>query len=138
MEKQVFKAQKGGILPFITLSLPIGLSIVSFTVEKNPQGGFGLLIIALFLMLVFFYLGSSKYIVEDDCLIVKTGFGNTQTIPLQAITGITEATNPWAAALSLDRIEIAYGEKRLLVIAPERKSEFIKLLCEKNPNIRIY
>lgn len=72
------------------------------------------------------------YQVTDDELKIKCG-PIRQMIPLREITKIESTRNPISApALSLDRLEIKYGEGKIAIISPQDKEEFIKLIMEKS------
>lgn len=71
---------------------------------------------------------STKYIVTDETLEIISGpFG--WNIPMDSILSVTETqkaiTSP---ALSFDRLEIKYGEEKIILISPKDKQQFIQKL----------
>lgn len=101
------------------VSLPLLMGFIS--------GGFALsgfvicgLVVAFMVWLYF----ATKYVVTDDALIVHGGLF-TKTIPLPSITSVTDTRNPLASpAFSLDRLEIKYGEGKMILISPKDKAAF--------------
>ncbi|MDP4128262.1 MAG: PH domain-containing protein [Bacillota bacterium] len=77
------------------------------------------------------------YRVTDDELKIKCG-PIRQTIPLKEITKIESTRNPISSpALSLDRLEIKYGESKIAIISPQDKEEFINLIMGKCPKATV-
>lgn len=71
---------------------------------------------------------STRYIVSgDDLKIISGPF--TWNIPIQSIISLQEtqiaATSP---ALSFDRLEITYGEDKVIIVSPVDKEKFIQKL----------
>ena len=71
---------------------------------------------------------STKYIITDETLEIISGpFG--WNIPMDSILSVTETqqaiTSP---ALSFDRLEIKYGEEKIILISPKDKQQFIQKL----------
>lgn len=71
---------------------------------------------------------STRYIVSgDDLKIISGPF--TWDIPIQSIVSMQEtqtaATSP---ALSFDRLEITYGEDKVIIVSPVDKEKFIQKL----------
>lgn len=77
------------------------------------------------------------YYIVDDILEIKVG-PFTSKIPVKDIKSIKNTRNPISsAALSLDRIQITYGNSRVALISPKDKEEFIKELLKINNNISV-
>ncbi len=73
-------------------------------------------------------LASTKYILSDNELIVKSGPVN-RLIPLESIVSVKETHNPISSpALSLDRLEIKYGNNQRILISPKDKQGFRKAI----------
>ncbi|AMN48534.1 PH domain-containing protein [Psychrobacter sp. P2G3] len=88
--------------------------------------------IALMLMPFF----GTKYTLSDGQLLINNGF-STQRIELIDITYIAPTRNMSSApALSLDRLEVGYKNKKVL-ISPKDKLLFYKEIKVRNPNIVI-
>lgn len=86
-------------------------------------------IIALFVALPL----KTRYILEDDSLNVESPGSKKVIIRYSDIKSVEESTLNWSSpALSLDRIDIKYGNDRIL-ISPQNKKEFMNEL-EKRIN----
>lgn len=73
-------------------------------------------------------LASTKYLVGDgDLKIISGPF--SWNIPIQSITSVREVANAITSpALSFDRLEISYGEDKIIHISPADKKQFIRKL----------
>lgn len=76
----------------------------------------------------FWLLISTRYIVNDtDLKIISGPF--SWNIPVQSITSVREVENAITSpALSFDRLEISYGEDKIIHISPVDKTQFIQKL----------
>ncbi|MES5953911.1 PH domain-containing protein [Bacillus fungorum] len=80
---------------------------------------------------------STKYIVEEETIIIRSGFVKKR-IFIRDIKQISNTKNPIAAhALSFDRLEIVYGAHQTEIISPKDKEQFISHVKNKNPHIEI-
>ena len=80
---------------------------------------------------------TTGYAVTRDHLIVRSG-PFQQRIPLSEIRSVRRTRNPLASlALSLDRLEIRYGKRRLILISPEDRESFLALLRERCPEAAV-
>ncbi|ASL63960.1 MULTISPECIES: PH domain-containing protein [Bacillus cereus group] len=80
---------------------------------------------------------STKYIVEEEMIIIRSGFIKKR-IFIRDIKQISNTKNPIAAhALSFDRLEIVYDTYKTEIIYPRNKEQFINLVKSKNSNIEI-
>lgn len=78
---------------------------------------------------------STKYIVGEDTIIIRSSFVKKR-IFIRDIKTISNTKNPIAAyALSFDRLEIVYGTHQTEIISPKDKEQFINLVKSKNSNI---
>lgn len=90
-------------------------------------GGVFVLIIAL--------MTSTRYKIDGNLLRIYVLVFQYRPIDITTITGIKETNNPLSApAASLDRLEIKYGKKSILV-SPKDKQGFMASLQRINPNI---
>ena len=90
--------------------------------------------IALFLGWIWFRTG---YTVTENDLEIKSGLIYMK-IPLKEIKTIRKSRNPFSApALSLDRLEIKYGDYRKVIISPEDKKGFIRAIKKRNQDVDI-
>ncbi|WP_152657476.1 PH domain-containing protein [Oceanobacillus sp. CFH 90083] len=95
-----------------------------------------IIILSLFIFWLSSLLFHTKYIVNNQHLIIKSGFWKI-SIPIREIHFIRKTKNIYSApALSIHRIEISYGTYRIIYISPESKEKFIQVLQEINPDIR--
>lgn len=97
------------------------------------RGGIGnyasaTVLIVLGTILPVWLLVSTNYVVTDRELLVRTG-PFSWDVPLHDIESVTETRNSRSSpALSLDRLRIAYGGGRVLMISPRDKDQFVQAL----------
>lgn len=71
-------------------------------------------------------------------LIARCSFFPVKRIAIADITAVEVTAMPVSSyALSLDRLIIYKGTQQWLLVSPENKKEFLKLLRKHNPDIRI-
>lgn len=71
---------------------------------------------------------STRYIVNAENLEIASG-PFTWNIPIESITALRDSQSASASpALSLDRLEIIYGEDKSILVSPEDKMKFIEKL----------
>jgi PH (Pleckstrin Homology) domain-containing protein len=91
---------------------------------------------ALVPALIVWILRTTYYAVKADDLLVHSG-PFRRTVPLASISSLRATRNPrHAPALSLDRIEVRYGSKRLLV-SPRDKRRFVRTIAERVPGVKL-
>lgn len=74
--------------------------------------------------MVWLYL-ATKYVISGDVLTIHAGLYKVST-PIAEITSITETNNALASpAFSLDRLEVNYGEGKIILISPKDKAAFL-------------
>lgn len=79
---------------------------------------------------------STRYILDDSILLVKSGPFKWQ-VEVEQITSITPTSNPFSSpALSLDRLLIEYGRGKSIMISPKDKGQFILDLEARRGNYR--
>jgi hypothetical protein len=77
------------------------------------------------------------YYISDDLLMIRCG-PFKEKIKIEDIKSIKKTRNPISsAALSLDRMEIRYGDYGMTIISPKHEEEFINLLIKQNKAIDI-
>ncbi|KFM99635.1 bacterial PH domain protein [Bacillus clarus] len=80
---------------------------------------------------------TTKYIVKEDQISIKSGLVKKQVF-IKDIKQISNTKNPLAApALSFDRLEILYGSYETEFISPKDKLQFISYVKSKNSQIEI-
>lgn len=96
----------------------------------------GLAVILVVSAFIIHLFSSTRYIIQEDELIIKSGFTYNITVKINTITKISSTNDISSApATSLDRIEIRYNESDRVVISPARKVEFVRHLTTLNPRI---
>jgi hypothetical protein len=78
--------------------------------------------------------GATYYVITADDLIVHAG-PIRRTVPLRSVQRLRATHNPLSSpALSLDRIEVTYGSKRVL-ISPQDKRGFVRAVLKRSPAV---
>ncbi|WP_088187087.1 PH domain-containing protein [Desulfosporosinus sp. FKA] len=102
--------------------------------QYDPTGTFIFIPIVAFIAWLWFGTG---YRVTDNELKIKCG-PIRKIIYLEEITKIESTRNPISSpALSLDRLEIKYGESKTVIISPQNKEGFINQIIEKCPTVTV-
>lgn len=92
-------------------------------------------IVALALVPLMLTTFATSYTIDGRTLVVRSAM-ITWRVPIDEIRTITITRDPTSGpALSLDRLRIEYGTKRILV-SPEDRQAFIDALRAVNPSIR--
>lgn len=77
---------------------------------------------------------TTYYVISADVLIVHAG-PIRRTVPLRLVQRLRATHNPLSSpALSLDRIEVKYGSKRVL-ISPQDKRGFVSAVLKRAPAV---
>ena len=115
---------------------------VPFWQWKNSENGslansiFLAFIFLPFIALMLMPFFGTRYTLSDNQILIDNGF-STQRIKLTDIAYIAPTRNMSSApALSLDRLEIDYKNKKVL-ISPKDKLLFYQEIRARNPNIEI-
>lgn len=120
----------------VVIVLAVGCSVAPFFQEGKPLWGIGIGIAAT--LLFDWMLRTTRYIVRDDSLVIKSCFLSYGTWRIADIESIRPTHNPLSApAASLDRLEIRFRDRRTMLVSPLRKQEFIDHLLALNPNIEL-
>lgn len=76
---------------------------------------------------------TTYYVLEKEHLFVHSG-PIRRTIPLDSIRSVRPSRNPLSSpALSMDRLEIAYGRNKYVLISPLDRDEFLRQLEARLP-----
>lgn len=87
--------------------------------------------------LVLFLLFSMRYTLDGNHLTIKLGTRTYQRIPISDIQKIERSYNPLSSpAASLKRLYVK-AKNHDALISPTNESEFVRLLLEQNPDIKV-
>lgn len=133
--KKTFKSK-------VDLLLLLPIVIVFLTAEIFMiVNGFVIAIILFGLagtFITYLYLDTRYVVTEDNKLQVKSGFLYQREIYIKSIKKVRPSEDRTTSpALSLDRLEICYNRYGRIVVSPDNKTEFIKVLKNVNPRIRV-
>jgi membrane protein YdbS with pleckstrin-like domain len=88
----------------------------------------------LFTAFIVWVFRTTSYVISADVLIVRSG-PVRRTVPLHQVQRLRATHNPLSSpALSLDRIEVTYGRRRVL-ISPEDKRGFVRAVLKQAPTV---
>ena len=80
---------------------------------------------------------STYYQIEGDTLTIRSGLIRWR-VPIREITSVTPSRSPASSpALSLDRLRIAYGSSKSILVSPEDRDRFVAALRSVNPAITV-
>ena len=137
-----FKSKKDWWLTAIvwgSMLFAIGSGVFALTTERPSIGEF-LIVFLLSIILPIFLLWmwlTTYYVLDEHNLIIKYG-PFQKIIPLHTIRSVKKTTNPLSSpALSLKRLEISYGKYDSVLISPKDRDEFINILAERCPQIKL-
>ena len=118
----------------LVLVYPIFRSIASI-IQGEWIGYLGVLLTALFIV---FISKSTRYIIEENQLIVKCMFIINDKIDISKIKKIEKTNSILSSpALSLDRIAIKFNKYDEVYISPKEKQAFVDELLKINPEIEV-
>ncbi len=142
---QVFKAKIGWAIFVPVMAVMLGSAIpmvyIAFT-ETDSAAIIKGLSTALLLPLVaagcaHIFL-NTRYVIDGDTLIVRSGFWYKKTVAIASIRKVMATRTPVSApAPSLDRLEIFYHKFDSVIVSPKDKAGFVRELVEINPGIEI-
>ena len=90
----------------------------------------------LYLIALFGVIFPIRYEITDDALIIKSGYIK-RSVPLQNISGVHPTMNPLSSpALSMHRLRIQCNRRYPLLISPNNREEFLKVLAERSPHLK--
>ena len=118
----------------LLLVYPIFMSVKSMLLGEWV----GLLGLSIVVVLILFFSKTTRYIINDNQLIVMSTWIVYERIDISKITKIEKTNSILSSpALSLDRIRIRYNKYDEVLISPKVKKEFIDELLKVNPTIEI-
>lgn len=114
-------------------AVPVGLTIEAIFFRSLLVGIVAIFVLVLYGLLIF----PMSYELGPDALMVRSGIIRT-SIPYREIRHVRPSQS-WlsAPALSFDRIEIAYGNSRTLLISPRERAGFLQDLSAHVPGLSI-
>lgn len=119
----------------LLLIYPIYLSVASLI---KGQWLYGLAGLAFVIGVVLFVSKTTRYIIKENQLIVKSMWIVNNTIDISKIRKIEKSNSILSSpALSLDRIALYYNKYDEVYISPKEKQDFLNNLLEINPNIEV-
>jgi hypothetical protein len=121
-----------GSATLLSLAVSIVVAVVSPSATEKALvlGGWGALTAA-----VVWLLRSTRYLVEDTRLLVRSGPFSWR-IPYDRIEAVVPSTSPLSApALSLDRLEIRGTGSRSLLVSPRDREGFLAALLARCPHL---
>ncbi len=119
----------------LLLVYPIYLSVASLAKEQWLYGFAGL---GFVIGVVLFVSKTTRYIIKENQLIVKSMWIVNNTIDISKIRKIEKSNSILSSpALSLDRIALYYNKYDEVYISPKEKQDFLNNLLEINPNIEV-
>ncbi|QBZ97598.1 PH domain-containing protein [Flavobacterium sangjuense] len=118
----------------LPLLYPIFLSVTSMI--EGEWIGYPVFI--FFLLFIVFISKSTRYIIAENQLIVKSMFVVNDRIDISKIRKIEKTNSILSSpALSLDRIAIKFNKFDEVYISPKEKQNFLTDLLQINPNIEV-
>ncbi|WP_329805546.1 PH domain-containing protein [Flavobacterium facile] len=118
----------------LVLVYPIFLSIKSMLEGE----WIGLLGLGVVVGLILVFSKTTRYIINENQLIVKSTWIVNERIDISKITKIEKSNSVLSSpALSLDRLRIRYNKYDEILISPKEKKEFTDELLKINPAIEI-
>lgn len=117
------------------LAVTLGGSAIKMLYDGIWNGFFILLFTIAFVVQMFV---TTYYIIDQEKLIIKSGFLVSLSIDINTIKKIEETNNILSSpALSLDRIEIFYNMSDNIMISPKDKAKFVAAIQKINPQVEI-
>lgn len=93
------------------------------------------IVTALVAAIVVWIMLSTYYEITGEALIAHSG-PFAWRVPLEDISGVRESDSARSGpALSMDRLEIAWGQRHVLLISPQDKASFLAALRARAPQL---
>lgn len=111
----------------------IGIGLYAMFYESPSFWEVIFLLLSCVLLPLFILWGclTTYYLFSDNHLIIRYG-PFKKRIPLDRITSVKKTSNPLSSpALSLKRLEISYNTYDMVLISPQDRDEFIKVLSKR-------
>lgn len=132
------KVYKSKIGPELVIPLILIFGVVLLLNINQHSKWLGIVILFPAIIFVVHMFLSTHYTIDDDRLIIKSGFLFNKTIDIRTIKKVSETNNLLSSpATSIDRLEITYDKFDSVLISPKHKKEFIHDITTINPNIEV-
>ena len=125
------------LIIFGTVAISVAAVIPLFFVEINVGTIITYLVIGLTVWLVLGIYFRTFYTVEEDIVKVVSGPFRWK-VPISEITSIRSTKSILSSpALSMDRLEIKYGNYKYIIISPEDKDGFVQQIVRRNEKVQV-
>jgi type II secretory pathway component PulF len=122
----------------IGLIIPIIPFLITLINSLNQKSWVLVIICIIFLSLLLHLFFTTKYIISQENLNIKSSFFYNLNIDIKTIRKVSETNNILSSpATSIDRLEIFYNKFDSILVSPKEKKEFIKHLITINQNIEV-
>jgi len=124
------------ILLVASFGVPV-IVLMMRAIETQSSGALGTVVtLGIIAVLPVWIMSTTEYRITAEKLLVRSGPVRVD-VPLKSVTGLRASHSVLSApALSLDRIEVSYGSKRV-VISPRDRAGFIAAITERVPGVRL-
>lgn len=135
MSASVIFRSKRSVWFTISVVLPLGFAVVMAFLDPWYVS---LTMLPVLVLSVPIYFRTYYKIRDINQLNVVCGLFYNKTFPIDDIVSLRPTSNVMSSpALSLDRLEIRFRDKKTLLISPVKPDQFIALLCSINPAIEV-
>ena len=129
---KVFKSKIDSwlLIVFLVIIVVSIFSVILILLHHTSLGDYliSLMIILLGVVLPIWLIGSTKYLVFEDLLLIKSGPFRWK-VNISSVSNIRKTKNPLSSpALSLDRLEIKYDKNKSIMISPQNKEDFLRTI----------
>jgi len=122
------------VLPFVILAIAGFADYQKHGNMRGPLMGLVILVVAQ-LLVIEPIMRTTYYAIEGETLLIRSGFVRWR-VAIREIRSIEPTRSLMSSpALSLDRLRIAYGGWKAVMVSPEHKERFIEALRTINPSI---
>jgi membrane protein YdbS with pleckstrin-like domain len=135
-DDHVFRSKVDVWLKFVVAGglVAMWLTPVSRVWAGRPTYALDVVIPLLSTAFIVWVFRTTRYEISAETLIVRAG-PIRRTVPLRSVRRLRATHNPLSSpALSLDRIEVTYGSRRVL-ISPEDKRGFVLAILMRAPAV---
>jgi hypothetical protein len=124
----------------VVLSVSVGVPLLAMgyraLVVRDTRLVPPVLVLACVTAFLWWMYTTTAYRITADMLLVRSGPVRIH-VPLKSVTALRASRSLLSApALSLDRIEVSYGSKRV-VISPRDRIAFVAAMKQRVPNVQL-